>query len=234
MGSPPSPSAEGGSLITGRLVVRTRPPPTLDVFTTPAWAQDRALDGKDRAGSWPGWGLCRARVPVDAVSPLMIQRHCRGHRSRTPLTDGLHQDVGPPLPQRGAGHGGRRGRPFLQPLREAHQVPILSQQGDGRWEGREGGRAGLVLPLPGWGGPLSQSSSTPRCPLTVRGHLAPLPQVGGEGPEATPGVHQLPAASYRRGAKVGAWHPSYPQTRMLRLPPAYGVRNVPPSISPDI
>lgn len=97
---------------------------------------------------------------------------------------------------------------------------------------REAGQ-GWYFPCQG-GGALSWPSSTPRCPLTVRGHLAPLPQVGGEGPEAAPDVHQLPAASCGRGAEVGAWHPPFPPDRTLCLPPAYRVRNVPHSISPDV
>lgn len=101
-------------------------------------------------------------------------------------------------------------------------MPILSRAmvaGSEREAGQE-----LVLPLLGWGGP-----------QPVLQHLAAPSPSGGTWPLCLrwavrgSGVHQvfwLPAAGCRRGRRWGAWHPVLPQTRMLRLPPAYGVRNV--------
>ena len=62
MGSPPSPSVEGGSPITGWLVVRSSPP-TLDMFTPPPglrtghWMGRTGL-GPGQAGDSAGHGCC--------------------------------------------------------------------------------------------------------------------------------------------------------------------------------
>lgn len=68
----------------------------------------------------------------------------------------------------------------------------------------------------GWNpylGALRGSPSTAPCPLTIWGHLPPLPQVGDEEHQAAPGVHQLPAASCGGGAEVNKWHPLLPPNR---------------------
>lgn len=55
MGSPPSPSAEGGSLITGRLVVRTRPPPDSGRVYYPRLGSGQGI-------GWEGQGWVLARL----------------------------------------------------------------------------------------------------------------------------------------------------------------------------
>ena len=73
MGSPPSPSVEGGSLITGRLVVRTRPPDSGRVY------YPRLSSGQGIGWEGQGWVLARLGalqgmgVPVSSYIPTSLQ-----------------------------------------------------------------------------------------------------------------------------------------------------------------
>lgn len=88
----------------------------------PGWAQDKGIRrGQIRAKSW-----IRTADPVPSF-------HSPKGDSGVPLTDDAHEDVGPSLLQQGTAHAGSRGSPLLQALVQAHQVPVLSQEGNGHW-----------------------------------------------------------------------------------------------------
>lgn len=116
-------------------------------FAGSVWEQDGALDGRVRARSWPKWGWERPWVVSGLLYPSLHSDITAGYVSWAPLTDDLHEDIGSTLLQQGAACGWGLGSP-LQALFQVHQVSVLSQEGNGRWEGREGGKAKLVL-LPG-------------------------------------------------------------------------------------
>jgi hypothetical protein len=158
---------------------------------------------------------------------LTIQFSCK-RESWAPLTNDVHQDIGPSFLQQGTTHVGDGGS--LQVFSQVHQLPILSQEGNGCWEGIErlGGDGALA-----WG-PSAPSVQT-FCLLTFWGNLPSLLQVGSESHQAAPGVHKLPAAGCEGGAEVSGWDPFSPHSGNFPShlsPPQrsnkdYGVRSVP-------
>lgn len=149
------------------------PYPYLSCWTLLAQAGSRTVHWMEGSRLGPGQsgGWERPWVVYGLLYPF-LHSDLTADVSRAPLTDDLHEDVGSTLLQQGAACGGGLGSP-LQALFQAHQVSILSQEGNGRWEGREGGKAKLVLLPATLGIPTLQplpipSPSWGTCPICFR------------------------------------------------------------------